>query len=118
MATGVILPSLWLAPMTIAIAALLVGSTFMVVTMLGMQEARARAPTNPAALLGLMTAAFAVGQLGGPVVSGLLDQLPGGHRATLGHALQLAALGLTASAAYLWRQSRPVSPQVEQGETP
>ena len=107
MATGVVLPSLWLAPMTIAIAALLVGSTFMVVTMIGMQEARARAPGNPTALLGLMTAAFAIGQLGGPVVSGLLDQLPGGHRATLGHALQLAAFGLTSSAVYLWRQSRP-----------
>ena len=106
MATGVVLPSLWLAPMTIAIAALLVGSTFMVVTMIGMQEARVRAPGNPTALLGLMTAAFAIGQLGGPVVSGLLDQLPGGHRAALGHALQLAAFGLTSSAVYLWRQSR------------
>ena len=41
---GVVLPSLWLTPATIAIAALLVGSTFMVVTMIGMQEARARAP--------------------------------------------------------------------------
>jgi MFS family permease len=106
MAAGVVLPSLWLAPTTIAIAALLVGSTFMVVTMIGMQEARARAPENSTELLGLMTAAFAIGQLGGPVVSGLLDQLPGGHRAALGHALQLAAFGLTSSAVYLWRQSR------------
>jgi predicted MFS family arabinose efflux permease len=70
MAAGVTLPSVWLAPVTIAIAALLVGSTFMVVTMIGMQEARARAPGNPTALLGLMTAAFATGQLAGPVVSG------------------------------------------------
>jgi hypothetical protein len=74
--------------------------------MIGMQEARARAPENSTELLGLMTAAFAIGQLGGPVVSGLLDQLPGGHRAALGHALQLAAFGLTSSAVYLWRQSR------------
>ena len=113
MAIGVVLPSLWLAPVTIAVAALLVGSTFMVVTMIGMQEARARAPGNPTALLGLMTAAFAIGQLGGPVVSGILDLLPGGHHAALGHALQLAAFGLAASAAYLWRQSRPTSPQPE-----
>jgi predicted MFS family arabinose efflux permease len=63
MAAGVVLPSLWLAPVTIALAALLVGSTFMVVTMIGMQEARARARGNPTALLGLMTAAFAIGQL-------------------------------------------------------
>ena len=106
MATGVVLPSLWLAPVTIAIAALLVGSTFMVVTMIGMQEARARAPGNPTALLGLMTAAFAIGQLAGPVVSGILDLLPGGHRVALSQALQLAAFGLALSAAYLWRQSR------------
>jgi MFS family permease len=105
MATGVVLPSLWLAPMTIAISALLVGSTFMVVTMIGMQEARARAPGNPTALLGLMTAAFAIGQLVGPVLSGVLNLLPGGHRAALNLALQLAAFGLALSAAYLWRQS-------------
>ena len=108
MATGVVLPSLWLTPLTIAISALLVGSTFMVVTMIGMQEARARAPGNPTALLGLMTAAFAIGQLAGPVVSGVLDFLPGGHRAALSHALQLAAFALALSAGYLWRYSRPV----------
>jgi MFS family permease len=107
MATGVVLPSLWLTPMTIAISALLVGSTFMVVTMIGMQEARARAPGNPTALLGLMTAAFAIGQLAGPVVSGVLDFLPGGHRAALGYALQIAAFGLALSAVYLWRHSCP-----------
>ena len=107
MATGVVLPSLWLTPMTIAISALLVGSTFMVVTMIGMQEARARAPGNPTALLGLMTAAFAIGQLAGPVVSGVLDLLPGGHRAALGLALQIAAFGLALSAVYLWRHARP-----------
>ena len=109
MAAGVTLPSLWLAPVTIAIAALLVGSTFMVVTMIGMQEARARAPDNPTALIGLMTAAFAIGQLAGPVVSGTLDLLPIGHRAALGYALQLAAFALVFSAAYLWRHSRPSS---------
>jgi MFS family permease len=105
MAAGVTLPSVWLAPVTIAIAALLVGSTFMVVTMIGMQEARARAPGNPTALLGLMTAAFAIGQLAGPVVSGTLDLLPIGHNAALGYALQLAAFALALSAAYLWRHS-------------
>jgi predicted MFS family arabinose efflux permease len=105
MAAGVTVPSVWLAPVTIAIAALLVGSTFMVVTMIGMQEARARAPGNPTALLGLMTAAFAVGQLAGPILSGTLDLLPIGHRTALGCALQLAAFALAVSAAHLWRHS-------------
>jgi MFS family permease len=105
MAAGVALPSVWLAPATIAIAALAVGSTFMVVTMLGMQEARARAPDDPMALLGLMTAAFAIGQLAGPVVAGTLDLFPIGHGIALGYALQLAAFALALSAAYLWRHS-------------
>jgi predicted MFS family arabinose efflux permease len=105
MAAGVTLPSLWLTPVTIAIAALLVGSTFMVVTMIGMQEARVRAPDNPTALLGLMTAAFAIGQLAGPVVAGTIDLLPIGHRTALAYALQLAAFGLAFSAAYLWHHS-------------
>src|SRR5262249_32875285 len=91
MATGVVLPSVCRGPASIAIAALLVGSTFMVITMIAMQEARARAPGNPAGLLGLMTAAFAIGQLAGPVASGIIDLLPVGHRAALNCALQLAA---------------------------
>src|SRR5262249_9512651 len=106
MAIGVILPSVCLGPAPIAIAAVLVGSTFMVATMIGMQEARARAPGNPTALLGLMTAAFAIGQLAGPLVSGIIDLRPVGHRAALGCALQVAASALALSAAYLWSQSR------------
>jgi hypothetical protein len=109
MAAGVVLPSLWPNPSTIAIAALLVGSTFMVVTMIGMQEARAWAPGNPTALLGRMTAAFAIGQLAGPIVAGVLDFMPAAHDAALEHALQLAAFALIASAAYLWAQSRSIS---------
>lgn len=105
MASGVVMPSLWLSPLTIAIAALLVGSTFMVVTMIGMQEARARAPDNPTTLLGLMTAAFAIGQIAGPLVPGIIDLLPVGHHTALGCALQLAAFTLASSAGYLWSQS-------------
>jgi len=105
MAIGVVLPSVWLSPVTVAIAALLVGSTFMVATMIGMQEARARARGNPTALLGLMTAAFAIGQLAGPVVSGIIDLLQAGQRVALGYALQLAALALALSAIYLRRPS-------------
>ncbi|MFM9849743.1 MAG: YbfB/YjiJ family MFS transporter [Hyphomicrobiaceae bacterium] len=106
MAVGVILPSLWLSPATIAIAALLVGGTFMVVTMVGLQEARAWAPGNPTAILARMTAAFATGQLAGPLAAAALDLLPVGHLTALGYALQLAAFGLAASAAVLWRLSK------------
>jgi MFS family permease len=115
MAIGGVLPSLWLVPETIVVSALLVGSTFMVVTMIGMQEARARARGNPTALLGRMTAAFAIGQLAGPVVSGVLNLMPGRHHDALALALQLAAFGLAISAAYLWRLSRTSAPNLQAG---
>lgn len=107
MATGVVLPSLWLSPTSIAIAALLVGGTYMVPAMIGLQEARARAPGDPTALLGLMTAAFAIGQIGGPLVSAMLGMLPAGHAAGLDHAFQAAAVALVLSAAHLFRLARP-----------
>ena len=108
MAIGVVLPSVWLSPAVIAMAALLVGSTFMVATMIGMQEARARARGNPTALLGLMTDAFAIGQLAGPLVSGIIDLVQAGQHVALGYALQLAALALALSAIYLWHPSHRV----------
>ena len=106
MASGVVLPSLWLSPAVIVVAALAVGGTFVVVTMIGMQEARERSAGDPTKLLAAMTAAFAVGQLAGPLVSGAIDLVGIGHRAALGHALRIAAFALAVSGIGLWRQSR------------
>lgn len=106
MAAGVVLPTMWLTLETIAIAAFLVGGTFMVITMLGLQVARSLAPDNPTTILGRMTAAFALGQLAGPLASGALELLPIGHVAALGMALQLATIGLAMSAVALWKFSR------------
>jgi hypothetical protein len=52
-----------------------------------------------------MTAAFAAGQLAGPLVSSALDLLNIGHHVALGFALQSAGLVLAASAASLWQQA-------------
>jgi MFS family permease len=106
MAAGVVLPTIWLSLETIVIAAFLVGGTFMVITMLGLQEARSRSPDNPTAMLGRMTAAFAIGQLAGPLTSSALDPLSIDHVAALSMALQLAAIGLAMSAVALLRSSR------------
>jgi len=50
------------------VAATFVGGTFMVATLAGMQEARRRAASAAPRLMAAMTAAFALGQLAGPVV--------------------------------------------------
>jgi len=113
MGAGVLLPGLWLNAFTIAASALLVGGTFMVITLAGVQEMRARAPADAARLVGRITAAFALGQIAGPIVSALLLRQPalGAHALPL--ALQLAALGLLASGAWLWRGAPHTNPRKE-----
>jgi len=104
MAIGCLLPVLHLSASSVLAAALLVGGTFMVATMAGMQEARARASHNPTAALGRMTAAFAIGQMAGPMLSSLLSTRSAHGFTGLFIALAVGALALLASAAWLWRE--------------
>jgi hypothetical protein len=101
MGLGVLLPSLWLSGWTVGLSALLVGGTFMIVTLVGVQEVRARSVGDATRRVGRMTAAFAVGQIAGPAVSASLLKLSPTHGLDL--ALQAGALALFASAAWLWR---------------
>jgi len=72
----------------VLMSAVCVGGTFMVTTMAAVQEAR-RISTNPDRLIAALTAAFALGQLAGPLVvslslsSGLGFMLPGVAAAAL-----------------------------------
>ena len=107
MGAGLLLPSLWLNGLTIGLSALLVGGTFMVITMVGVQEIRARAAGNPTRLVGRMTAAFALGQIAGPVASALLVRQAGAGG--LGLALQGGAGALVLSALWLRRHAVPAT---------
>ena len=113
MGVGVLLPSVWLNGVTIALSALFVGGTFMVITLLGVQEMRARAPAQAARLVGHITAAFALGQIAGPAVSALLLQLPALGTRGLDFALQAGACSLFISGAWLWRRAVAVPPSRE-----
>jgi hypothetical protein len=79
----------------ILVSALAVGSTFMVITLVGMQEARRVAGESARPLMAAMTSAFAAGQIAGPLVVSLL----GGYAV----ALATAALLLAVTALILWR---------------
>jgi hypothetical protein len=105
MAIGVLMPAVWFSLTSIALAALLVGGTFMVITMIAMQEARARAEGKATVVLARMTAGFALGQLLGPVVSAALGRFIADHSRALIYALVLSASGLILSAFYLWRSA-------------
>jgi MFS family permease len=102
MALGCLLPVLHLSALTVLLAALLVGGTFMVATMAGMQEARARSLGDPTRALGRMTAAFAIGQMAGPMLSSLLSGSAQGFGG-LFVALAIGALALAGSAWWLAR---------------
>jgi MFS family permease len=109
MAVGVLLPAVWTSLASVTLAALLVGGTFMVITMVGMQEARARAEGQATRVLGRMTAGFAVGQLAGPLVSAGIARLTATEAAALHMALALSALGLLVSAAWLWKTNSHIA---------
>ncbi|MGH8233634.1 MAG: YbfB/YjiJ family MFS transporter [Rhodanobacteraceae bacterium] len=99
MMVGVALPALWPTLTAILIAALLVGGTYMVVTMLGLREARCAAGAEATAFIAVMTAAFAIGQIIGPLLVSAVAHLQHGFAA----ALLAAAFVLLAAALLLWR---------------
>ena len=86
MAIGVAIPIVWSHIAGIVLAALCVGGTFMVVTMVGMQEARRVGGTEGRTLMAAMTSAFAVGQIAGPITVGYLVGPDGSFREALGVA--------------------------------
>ena len=94
MAFGVALPVVWSGIVPIMLAALFVGGTFMVITMVGMQEARSVGGARATGLMAAMTSAFALGQIVGPVCVSLVVGTGGNVSA----ALVIASAALVVSA--------------------
>jgi MFS family permease len=97
MAVGVAAPLLVPGLAGILVSAVLVGATFVTMTLAGMQEARRLYGAAARPVMAAMTAAFAVGQLVGPILIALLEKLP--HGFTI--VLITATAGLLAGAAAL-----------------
>jgi predicted MFS family arabinose efflux permease len=104
MMAGVALPALWPTLTAILIAALLVGGTYMVVTMLGLREARRVAGVEATSFIAVMTAAFAIGQIVGPLLVSAIAHRPHGFAA----ALLAAAAVILLAAISLWRSANPL----------
>lgn len=105
MAAGVALPAVWRDLTAIILSGLLVGGTFMVVTMAAIQEARAVAGPHAIALVSALTAAFAIGQILGPMSVSLLIYLGG----SLASALLIASGVLMAGAYVLYRSPQTLA---------
>ncbi|TNC10545.1 YbfB/YjiJ family MFS transporter [Methylobacterium terricola] len=102
MALGTALPLVVHALWAVAASAVLVGGTFMIATMAGLQLAREARPDDPTPLLARMTAAFAAGQILGPLLVRLLGG--GWHAVSLTGAAATGLLALTAL--WLWWTAR------------
>lgn len=102
MAVGVGLPVIWPDLIAILIAALLVGGTFMVVTMAGLREARTIAPKAATAFIATLTAAFGLTQIIGPALVSAVVHLRHGFAGSL----LAAVLVLLVAAITLWRSAR------------
>lgn len=87
------------------IAGILLGGTFIAITALGIQMGRRLAPRAPRRVFAVMTAAFGLGQIVGPVAAGLLAQASGNY--TL--ASIMAAVALLLSGVIAW-SAAPKSP--------
>ncbi|WP_292120144.1 YbfB/YjiJ family MFS transporter [Mesorhizobium sp.] len=87
------------------IAGVLLGGTFIAITALGIQMGRQLAPRAPRRVFAVMTAAFGLGQIVGPVAAGLLAQAAGNY--TL--ASIMAAVALLLSGVIAW-SAAPKSP--------
>lgn len=84
MAFGLLLPALYPHIATIIIAGISVGGTFMIITMMGMKEAHRIAPSHDIMRhLSAMTAAFACGQMIGPIFASWIYGLTQSFSASL-----------------------------------
>jgi hypothetical protein len=107
MALGTALPLATQALWTLAASAVLVGGTFMVATMAGLQLAREQLPANPTPLLAQMTAAFAAGQIAGPLLVRALGPGSWAGWDALAWANAAATVLLVLTAAWLWHDAEP-----------
>jgi MFS family permease len=111
MAAGVIAPAVSSDLWAILVCAICVGGTFMVATMAGIEHARAVACTSAPRLTAAMTAAFAFGQLVGPLT---LRTSEAGSAGLLGpSAFAAAALVASSFALLAMRTTLPAARRTE-----
>ena len=91
---GVLLTVAWPSLMGFALGSLLLGLPFTAITLFAMQEARRLRPQNASTLIGLLTAAYGLGQIVGPPMVAWLLHRSASPGQGFAWSLQAAAAGL------------------------
>lgn len=91
---GIAMPVIWISEITLIISALLFGATFMGITTLATTLARHISPYNSNRIIGYMTAIYAIGQMIGPSIAGVLSTYTNNLNAALLGAAGVVLLGV------------------------
>jgi predicted MFS family arabinose efflux permease len=92
-ALGIALPVLWLSQTSLIISALVFGATFMGITTLATTLARQMNPQNSSRIIGYLTAIYAVGQMIGPTIAGILSTYTQSYNSALIGAACVVLIG-------------------------
>ena len=103
LALGVLASVLWIAPAGAILASILLGSTTIGITVMGLVGARRLAAGAASRIIGLMTASFGLGQIIGPIFAGWVHDLTG----TFLLPSVAAAVLLVLSAVLVWKLTAP-----------
>jgi len=108
MAAGVAAPAVSPGIVAIMVAAICVGATFVIFTMVGMQEARIVGGAHAKTLMAAMTAAFAAGQIAGPLAVSAFAAPDGSMNAVLIAAAVLLVGSAAAIGFSTLKEGKPV----------
>lgn len=90
---GMAMPAFWVSKTSFIISALLFGATFMGITTLATTLGRQINPSNSSRTIGILTAIFAIGQLIGPILSGVLSSFTHNFNTALIGASSVVLIG-------------------------
>jgi predicted MFS family arabinose efflux permease len=93
---GIVIPVFWVSPISLIISALLFGSTFIGIVTLSTTLAGLISPTNRNRVIGILTTFYAIGQMIGPSIAGVLATITGNFHISL-----IVAAGTTLLGAFL-----------------
>ncbi|MFJ8258358.1 YbfB/YjiJ family MFS transporter [Peribacillus asahii] len=90
---GIAMPAFWISQTSFVISALLFGATFMGITTLATTLGRQINPSNSSRTIGNLTAIYAIGQLIGPTLAGVLSSFTHNFNAALVGAASVILIG-------------------------
>jgi predicted MFS family arabinose efflux permease len=90
---GIAMPVFLMSQTGLVISALLFGATFMGITTLATTLARQISPSNSSSIIGFLTAIYAVGQMIGPTIAGILSSFTHDYNSALIGAASVVLVG-------------------------